>query len=134
MAESLTWVVAVMERTKVGTVEQLRFSRRPCRMKKRRGLLVWRTAKLCSDKQGDGGAVIDATYFVCKKVSRAEERGGIRRSKHRTFDCFYFWTSSKSCAAFRHSIQDAHTQTHTQNKFSLASNKLSFFWYGLQKH
>lgn len=31
VVEPLTWVVAVMESTKVGTVEQLRFSRRPCR-------------------------------------------------------------------------------------------------------
>lgn len=30
----ITWVVAVMESTKVGTVEQLRFSRRPCRRNK----------------------------------------------------------------------------------------------------
>lgn len=36
MAESLTCVVAVMESTKVGTVEQLRFSRRPCRRKRKR--------------------------------------------------------------------------------------------------
>ena len=32
---SFTWVVAVMESTKVGTVEQLRFSRRPWRGKRK---------------------------------------------------------------------------------------------------
>lgn len=57
MAESLTWVVAVMESTKVGTVEQLRFSRRPCRRKRkmmrRRESSVWRTASHSSEEEGD---------------------------------------------------------------------------------
>lgn len=51
-----------MESTKVGTVEQLRFSRRPCRRKRGmrrrkrgRGALVWRTARLCSEEAGTVG-------------------------------------------------------------------------------
>lgn len=34
LSHRCTWVVAVMESTKVGTVEQLRFNRRPCRGRK----------------------------------------------------------------------------------------------------
>lgn len=55
VAESLTCVVAVMESTKVGTVEQLRFSRRPCRRKRRRRVVSMENCKALQWAGEDGG-------------------------------------------------------------------------------